>query len=106
MCCSSNNRLVVRTQQGRDNFKKGSLVFIDYSDDYQISCKYKVKRGPIYEISKVDTTQRPFLYKLRDPHSEKEAYGWYYGRELVRADLSQIHPTTSLWAGRCLGDGS
>ena len=42
----------------------------------------------IYEISEVNTIQRPFLYKLRNAHTKKEAYGWYYGRELCRADLS------------------
>ena len=47
-----------------------------------------MKRGPIYEICEVNTLQRPFLYKLRDVHTEKEAYGYYYGRELARADLS------------------
>ena len=72
----------------KDEFKKGSLVYIDYNDDYQIGRKYNVKRGPIYEISEVNTVQRPFLYKLRDPYSKKEAYGWYYGRELARADLT------------------
>ena len=74
--------------EGKDQFKKGSLVYIDYVDDYQVSRKYNVKRGPIYEISEVNTLQRPFLYKLKDIHTEKEAYGWYYGRELARADLS------------------
>ena len=53
-----------------------------------MSRKYNVKRGPIYEISEVNTLQSPFLYKLKDVHSGKEAYGWYYGRELARADLS------------------
>ena len=28
------------------------------------------------------------MFKLRNVHTEKEAYGWYYGRELARADLS------------------
>ena len=74
--------------EGKDNFKKGSLVYVDYADDSHIGGKYGVKRGPIYEICEVNTVQSPYLYKLRDPHSEKEAYGWYYGRELVRADLS------------------
>ena len=74
--------------EGKDQFKKGSLVYIDYVDDYQVSRKYNVKRGPIYEISEVNSLQRPFLYKLRDVHTEKEAYGYYYGRELARADLS------------------
>ena len=74
--------------EGSDQFKKGSLVYIDYVDDYQVSRKYNVKRGPIYEICEVNTLQRPFLYKLRDVHTEKEAYGYYYGRELARADLS------------------
>ena len=72
----------------KDSFKKGSLVYVDYSDDSHVGGKYNVKRGPIYEVSEVNTLERPFLYRLRDPHSKKEAYGWYYGRELVRADLS------------------
>ena len=72
----------------KDDFKKGSLVYIDYIDDYQIGRKYNIKRGPIYEIAEGNTIQRPFLYKLRDPHSKREAYGGYYGRELARADLT------------------
>ena len=48
--------------------------------DYQVSRKYNVKCGPIYEISEVNTLLRPFLNKLRDVHTEKEAYGYYYGR--------------------------
>ena len=75
-------------KEGPNDFKKGSLVYIDFLDDYQVSRKYNVKRGPIYEIAEVNTLQKPFLYKLRDMHTEKETYGWYYGRELCRADLS------------------
>ena len=51
--------------EGSDKFKKGSLVYIDYTDDYQVSRKYNVKRGPIYEISEVNTVQRPFLSKIQ-----------------------------------------
>ena len=39
-------------------------------------------------MCEVNTLQRPFLYKLRDVYSDKEANGYYYGRELARADLS------------------
>ena len=74
--------------EGKDQFKKGSLVYIDFVDDYQVSRKYNIKRGPIFEISEVNTLQRPFLYKLKDVYTDKEALGWYYGRELARADLS------------------
>ena len=57
-------------------------------DDYQVFRKYNIKQGSIFEISEVNTIQRPFLYKLKDVHTDKEALGWYYGRELARADLS------------------
>ena len=66
--------------EGKDQFKKGSLVYIDFVDDYQVSRKYNIKRGPIFEISEVNTLQRPFLYKLKDVYTDKEALGWYYGR--------------------------
>ena len=75
-------------KEGPNDFKKGSLVYIDFLDDYQVSRKYNVKRGPIFETSEVNTMQKPYLYKLRDMNTEKEAYGWYYGRKLARADLS------------------
>ena len=94
--------------EGKDQFRKGDLVYIDYVDDYQVSRKYHVKRGPIYEVCDVNTLQRPFLYKLRDVYSEKEAYGYYYGRELARADLStdlkveEILKTKTLKNGKSL----
>ena len=72
----------------KNKFKVGSLVYIDYSDDYQVSQKYNVKHGAIYEISEVNTFQRPFIYKLKDVHTEKPIHGWYYGRELSRANLT------------------
>ena len=74
-----------------------------------MSRKYKVKRGPIYEISEVNTLQKPYLYKLRDIHTEKETYGWYYGRELCHADLStddleveEVLKTKKLKSGKTL----
>ena len=85
-----------------NDFKKGSLVYIDFLDDYQVSSKYNVKHGPIYEISEVNTLQNPYLYKLRDMHTEKETYGWYYSRELSRADLSTDLKTKTLKSGKVL----
>ena len=51
---------------------------------------YKVKRGKLYQISYVNTLASPYIYKLKDIKSNKELLGWYYGRELARADLSDL----------------
>ena len=51
---------------------------------------YNIQRGPIYEISRVNVQSSPYLYKLSNIKTSKPLYGYYYGRELARADLSDL----------------
>ena len=76
-------------KEGENDFKKGDSVFVDYEDDKFGRAGYKVQRGPILEISRVNVLTSPYLYKLMNPKTKKELHGWYYGRELARSDLSE-----------------
>ena len=73
-----------------DSFKKGDLIYIDFEQPNVGRSAYKVQRGKLYEIARVNVLASPYLYKLMDIHTKKELYGWYYGRELARADLSEL----------------
>ena len=75
-------------KEGPDDFKKGDKVFIDYEDDKFGRAGYKVQRGPILEVSRVNVLTSPCLYKLMNPQTKRELHSWYYGRELARSDLT------------------
>ena len=76
--------------EGPNSFKKGDLIYIDFEQPNVGRSPYKVQRGRVYEIARVNVLASPYLYKLMDIKTRKELYGWYYGRELARADLSDL----------------
>ena len=49
-----------------------------------------MQRGPIYVVSRINVLNSPYLYKLSDIRTKKPLFGWYYGCELARADLSEL----------------
>ena len=51
---------------------------------------YEVQRGKLFRIARVNVLTTPYLYKLFNMRSEKELYGWYYGNELAKGDLSDL----------------
>ena len=51
---------------------------------------YEVQRGPLFRIARVNVLASPYLYKLFNMRSEKELYGWFYGFELAKGDLSDL----------------
>ena len=73
-----------------NSFKRGDLVYIDFKKPNVGRYAYNVQRGPIYEISRVNVQSSPYLYKLSNIKTSKPLYGFYYGRELARADLSDL----------------
>ena len=56
----------------------------------KVGGRYHVRRCAIYRIYSVSTVQKPYLYRLQDIETKKVVSGWYYGRELARADLSDL----------------
>ena len=73
----------------RDSFKKNDLVYIDF-DKSKAGGQYKTaQRGRLLRVERVNTLQRPYVYKLRD-HQNNPLHGWYYGNELARGDLSDL----------------
>ena len=74
-------------KEGPNDFKKGDKDFIDYEEDKFGRAGYKIQRGPILEVSRVNVLTSPYLYKLMNPQTKKELYGFFYGKELSRSDL-------------------
>ena len=72
-----------------DSYKKGTWVYLDYAIK-NVGGRYHTRRGPIFEIDEVNTLQSPYLYRLKDIKSGKLLYGWYYGREIMRASLAEL----------------
>ena len=73
------------------HFKKGDLVYIDFDNTAAIGrAAYKVQRGSIHEISRVNVIAKPYLYKLQNIKTQKDLHGWYYAKELARADLTDL----------------
>ena len=80
-------------KEGPQDFKLGDLVYIDYYRPADISrSAYRMQRGAdtIYQIARVNVLAQPYIYKLLDIKNGNELLGWYYGRELARADLSEL----------------
>ena len=73
-----------------NSFKRGDLVYIDFKKPDVGRSAYNIQRGPLYEISKVNVQSSPYLYKLLNLKTNKPLYGFYYGRELARGDLSDL----------------
>ena len=73
-----------------DSFVKGDLVYIDFKKPNVGNTAYNVKRGKIYVVSKVNVMSSPYLYKLTSITTNKQEFGWYYGRELASASLSDL----------------
>ena len=76
--------------ESKDSFKRNDLVYVDFKQANVGRPAYKIQRGPIYKISRVNVQSSPYLYKLSDFKNSKPLHGWYYGRELARADLSDL----------------
>ena len=76
--------------ESKDSFKRNDLVYVDFKQANVGRPAYKIQRGPIYKISRVNVQSSPFLYKLSDFKNSKPLHGWYYSRELARADLSDL----------------
>ena len=74
--------------ESKNAFRRKDLVYIDFKKPNVGRSAYKVQRGPIYEISTVNVQSSPYIFKLMDIKSSTPLYGWYYGRELAKADLS------------------
>ena len=71
------------------DLRLNDTVFIDY-DFGKTDSKYSLKRGPeIFRISRIETSVRPYLFKLVDLHNEPVG-GWFYSKELTNADLSSL----------------
>ena len=73
-----------------DSFVKGDLVYIDFKKPNVGNTAYNVQRGKIYVVSKVNVMSSPYLYKLTSITTNKQEFGWYYGRELASASLSDL----------------
>ena len=73
-----------------DGFKKSDLVYIDFDPPRAGRSAYNVQRGPIHIISRVNVQASPYLYKLKSITTGLELHGWFYGRELASADLSDL----------------
>ena len=73
-----------------NSFKRNDLVYIDFKKSRVGNTAYARQRGSIYKISRVNVQSSPYLYKLSSITTGKDLYGWYYGLELGRADLSDL----------------
>ena len=73
-----------------DSFKKSDLVYIDFEPPRAGRSAYNVQHGPIHIISRVNVQASPFLYKLKNISTGRELHGWFYGRELASAELSDL----------------
>ena len=65
--------------------KKDDRVYIDWEEDKFARAGYRVQRGPILEVSRVNVLTSPYIYKLRNPQTKREVHGFYYGKELAFA---------------------
>ena len=72
-------------KEGENNFKKSNWVYIDWEEDKFARAGYRVQRGPILEVSRVNVLTSPYIYKLRNPQTKREVHGFYYGKELAFA---------------------
>ena len=77
-------------KEGPNDFRQGDLVYINFKESRVGNVAYEVQRGPLYRIARVNVLAKPYLYKLFNISSEKELYGWYYGHELAKGDLSDL----------------
>ena len=73
-------------------FRPLDLVFVEKEKDPARPGRtgYDTRRARVYEVSRVDTFARPFLYKLRNFKTRSDLKGWYYHFELTHADTSQL----------------
>ena len=69
-----------------NEYKKNDLVYVDAVEP-KVGGRYHVRRRATYRIHSVNTVQKPYLYRLQDIESKKLLNGFYYGRELLAADL-------------------
>ena len=78
---------------------KSDLVYVEFEPDRVdlITGRkgYRVRRKKIYEVSYVNTFERPFLYRLRDLRTQEDLPGYYYQNELSKvldpySDIEQV----------------
>lgn len=78
-------------KEGPNDFSINDTVQIDYNVEDRIRSSYAMQRGngPIYRVSKVDTTQPIWIYRLKDLNNH-DIDGWFYGSELSRVSLDSL----------------
>ena len=78
---------------------KSDLVYVEFELDRVdlIAGRkaYRVQRKKNYEVSYVNTFDRPFLYRLRDIRTQEDLAGYYYQNELSKvldpySDIEQV----------------
>jgi hypothetical protein len=60
-------------------FKVNDYVYIDFPSTPFAKQSYDVKRGMVYVIAEVDTTSKPYMYKLKELDNtpvKKKLYSW------------------------------
>ena len=70
-------------------YRVNDLVFLDFQYKNEFRKAYRIRRGNLYRIARVDTTKRPFLFTLKDLQN-KEILGKFYAAELARANLDSL----------------
>ncbi len=80
---SPDQKALNEASQKPDNYRVGDMVYIDWKTD-RMNRSYKVRRGNVYRVARVNTISKPYLYLLEDIFGRPRE-GYFYGRELTRA---------------------
>ncbi len=86
-----NPKAVENMSSSYKTFRINDLVFVDFTYNYNLlRPSYRIQRGNMFRIARIDTRSTPWIFKLKSLADGDEIPGWFYGKELSRASLTDL----------------